>query len=564
MLPKGLFLVLLISFTVIADSQEIKAPSSANDPLVLQGPKGVAEGRSVMVSTQTAQVTEAALQVLRDGGNAIDAFITSVFLQQVTEPHMVSHWGIMSGIVYDGKSGEYHHFDALGERPLASRSDEGGPMKTAIGGTVRGLEALWKRFGTKPWPYYLEPAIKAAEEGVLVTSYMYGILYAAWENPKGQWPEGVRDIKDNKEARDFYMPNGFLVPVGERWKMPQVAEHLRKLAKHGAGYVYRGKWAKEFVKQANDLGARVTKKDLAEYEVRWTKPVRTTYRGYEIIGQSSPTTGGLIIGANLNILEHFDLKSMGPYWENAESLEIMARTMGRVDEDIAQVGDPLNYYDPSELILSDDYSRLNAEFVRQTRLRPGIDLSNTVDARESEDSMILTHDSNHNIIVDSEGSWISSLHSGHGGAPGVFIDGIEANGSSIPSGDVDGPGRRMAAPLAAIIVAKDNKPFMAMGTPGMPPQPITEILVNILEFGLSPREAVDAPRFWADNKRNIRIESRISEDVRKDIKAAGFKIKDLTDFNWHVGSIQLVWFDSNEGKYFGISDPRRLGQADGY
>ena len=517
-----------------------------------------------MVSTQTAQVTEAALQVLRDGGNAIDAFITSVFLQQVTEPHMVSHWGIMSGIVYDGKSGEYHHFDALGERPLASRSDEGDPMKTAIGGTVRGLEALWKRFGTKPWSYYLEPAIKAAEEGVLVTSYMYGILYAAWENPKGQWPEGVRDIKDNKEARDFYMPNGFLVPVGERWKMPKVAEHLRKLAKYGADYVYKGKWAKEFVKQANDLGARVTKKDLREYEVRWTKPVLTTYRGYEIIGQSLPTTGGLIIGANLNILEHFDLKSMGPYWENAESLEIMARTMGRVDEDIAQVGDPLNYYDPSELILSDDYSRLNAEFIKQTRLRPGIDLSNTVDARESEDSTVATHDSNHNVIVDSEGTWISSLHSGHGGAPGVFINDIEANGSGIPHGDADGPGRRMAAPLAAIMVAEDNKPFMAVGTPGMPPQPITEILVNILEFGLSPREAVDAPRFWADNKRNIRIESRISEDVRKDIKAAGFKLTELTDFNWHVGSIQVVWFDSNERKYFGISDPRRLGQADGY
>jgi gamma-glutamyltranspeptidase/glutathione hydrolase len=312
------FLLLSVFLSIVANSQEIKSPTSANDPLALQGPKGVAEGRSVMVSTQTAQVTEAAIEVLRDGGNAIDAFITSVLLQQVTEPHMVSHWGIMSGIVYDGKSGEYHHFDALGDRPLSTRSDEGDPMKTAIGGTVRGLEALWKKFGTKPWPYYFEPAIKAAEEGVLVTSYMYGVLYAAWENPKGPWPEGVKDIIDNKQARDFYMPNGFLTPVGKRWKMPKVAEHLRHLAEHGADYVYKGKWAKKFVKQANDLGARVTKKDLAEYEVRWTKPVRTTYRGYEIIGQSSPTTGGLIIGANLNILKHFDLKSMGPYWENAE------------------------------------------------------------------------------------------------------------------------------------------------------------------------------------------------------------------------------------------------------
>ena len=114
------------------------------------------------------------------------------------------------------------------------------------------------------------------------------------------------------------------------------------------------------------------------------------------------------------------------------------------------------------------------------------------------------------------------------------------------------------------MVAKDGKPFMALGTPGNPPQPVTEVLVNLLEFGLSPREAVDAPRFWADNKRNIRIESRISEDLREDIKAAGLKLTELTDYNWHVGSIQVVWFDSDEDKYFGISDPRRLGQADGY
>lgn len=551
-----------LTFNFLCHAQQFKLPTTGNDPLIVQGPKGVAKGK-MMVSTQTAQVTAAALEVLKDDGNAIDAFITAVLLQQVVEPHMVSPWGIMSGLVYDGKKKEYHHFEAMPERPLATRSDKGNPMKTVIGGTVRGLESLWKKFGTKPWEYYFGPAITAAEEGVLVTSYMYGVLYAAWENPNDQWPEGVRDLINNKEARDFYMPNGFLVPVGSRWKMPQLADHLRKLALEGADYVYTGDWAKKFVKQSNDLGARVSLEDLAEYEVRWSKPLRIKYRGYDIITEALPVSGGLEVGTNLNVLKHFDLKAMGPYWQNAESLEIIARTMGRVHREVSKVGDPLNYFVPSELMFSEEYGRINAEFIKKTRLRPGIDVTNTAGSRSSGFFTGASTDSNHNVIADAQGNWITSLHSGHGGTPGVFIDGIEANGSSIPIGDVDGPGRRLTGGLAAVIIAKDDKPYMALGTPGNPPQPITEVLVNLIDFGLSPREAVDAPRFWADDRKNIRIESRITDDVRKKIKASGFRVKELTDFNWHVGSIQLIWLNEEDGMYYGVSDPRRLGQAKG-
>ena len=104
-------------------------------------------------------------------------------------------------------------------------------------------------------------------------------------------------------------------------------------------------------------------------------------------------------------------------------------------------------------------------------------------------------DSNHNIVVDSQGNWISSLHSGHGGTPGYFFDGVEANGSGVSS-DVMGPGRRQLAPLPASIVLKDGKPWLSLGTPGYPPQPVTEVLINVLEYGMDPKEAVEAVRFW--------------------------------------------------------------------
>jgi gamma-glutamyltranspeptidase/glutathione hydrolase len=147
----------------------------------------------------------------------------------------------------------------------------------------------------------------------------------------------------------------------------------------------------------------------------------------------------------------------------------------------------------------------------------------------------------------------------------VFINGIEATGSRA-SGDAYGPGRRIRLPITATIVAKDGKPWMALGTPGNPPLPITEVLINILEYGMHPRDAAIAPRFWVNSGSGkiIRIESRISAEVRKEMRARGFKIVDLKEFNWHTGSMQIVWRDAETGKLHGVSDPRRLGHAAGY
>lgn len=567
----GAFIMLSSGF-----GQEVTDTELVKDRLLNQGPKDVAIGDKVMVSTQLPQATECALNVFRDGGNAFDAFIATVLLQQVVEPHMLGHFGVMTGLIYDAKTEQYWHFDGTGERPLGTRGEKGNPKKVSIGGTVKALESIWKRYGTKPWAYYFEPAIKAAEEGVLVTSYMHGILYAAWENTERTWPGGVKDLIKNKEARDFYMPDGYLVPVGKRWKMPKVAEHLRKVAKEGADYLFTGEWGQKFVEESNKHGGRVSVEDMATYEIRWTEPYHFNYKGYDIYGDVMPSYGGIVVGYNLNILENFDLKGMGHYSESADALEILARTFGRVTAETGWLGDPVNYFMPTELLFSKEYGRMGAEYIRQTRLRPGIDLSPKGEEDEEDEdderseSVALSFgnqsvDSNHNTMVDQEGNWISSLHTGHGGTPGVFIDGIEANGSRA-SGDAYGPGRRIRLPISATIVAKEGKPWMALGTPGSPPLPITEVLINILEYGMHPKDAAIAPRFWVNSGsgKTIRIESRISEEVRREMKARGFKIVDLKDYNWHTGSMQIVWRDEESGKLHGVSDPRRLGYAAGH
>lgn len=551
-------------------------PDDPTDPLLNQGPKTMAVGDNVMVSTQSAAATNAALRVLKEGGNAADAAIASVFLQHVTEYNQVMHFGCLAGIFYEASTGKYYAFNAVGDRPLASRGKSGDPMKVSIGGTVRGLEELWKRFGSRSWASYLEPAIAAAKEGVLMTSFMYAQNYHLFEGK--DISRGRGDLAQNKEARDFYMPDGFLVPVGKRWKMPALAEHLQKVAAEGADYIYTGEWGQKFVEEANKAGGRVTLEDMADYEVRWSEPLKTTYREYEIITEPPPVYGGLTVAYNLNILENFDLKKMGHYTESPDTLEVMARTFGRVSSEIGWLQDPLNFHVPVKLLLSKEYGKMGAEFVNKTRALPNSDFSaaNNPAFAVPDDTFSSIGESysgmnpdstgsNATVIVDSQGNWITFLHTGHGGAPGVFIDGVRATGSAMSS-SASGKGRRLLFPSAATIVAKEGKPWMALGTPGSPPQPVTEVLVNILDFETAPNHAADSPRFWAfrGKEPEIQIESRISGSVRKEMQSRGIKIKDLTEYNWHTGSFQIIWHDEKTGRLHGASDPRRLGHAAGF
>ncbi|UCC41099.1 MAG: gamma-glutamyltransferase, partial [Candidatus Aminicenantes bacterium] len=372
--------------------------------------------------------------------------------------------------------------------------------------------------------------------------------------------------------------NGFLVPVGKRWKMPKLAETLRKVASEGADYIYKGAWGQKFVKMANKQGYRVSMQDMEEYEPKWDKPVRFTYRGHEIIGSPPPDTGGLVVGYNLNILENFDLKSLGHYAKSPETLEIMARAFGRVrDETRWAIKDPLNFYIPSELWLLKDYGKMCAQFVQNTMVISNVNLApskkdkalpqKTLNPQfplldEENDAYL---GSNHNVIVDAQGNWISLLHTLHGGAPGIFIDGVRALGSGARAYTL-GPGRRLVLPITSIMIVKDGKPWLAMGTPGSPPQPVTEVLVNILDFKMSPKEAAEAPRFWTfrGDERSVDIESRITKELREAMASRGIKLKDLGAYNWHTGSMQIIWRDEKTGKLHGVTDPRRLGYAAGY
>ena len=555
----ALAVALLLGASASAPAQ----PADPRDPLLNQGPKTVATSDGGMVATQLPNVTRAAVRVLESDGNAVDAFVTAVFLQHVEDFHQVSHFGAMSGLYYEAATGRTYAFNAFSERPRADRCADGLRVgRVAIGGTVRGLESLAERFGTRPWASYLGPAIAAAEDGILVTNFQYANNYSLLET--GDL------IQRNPEARAAYMPDGHLVPVGGIWKMPAFASTLRAVAEHGADHLYRGEWARKFVEQATKRGFCVTLEDLAEYETRWLEPARFTYRGHEILVEPPPNKGGLLVGQNLNVLEQFDLTESGHYTDSAETLEIMVRSFGKVESDMKwSIQDPAAYRNPLELWASKDYARMSAEYVRQTMPLPGVDLTAAVELEAGQAdaaSTTMTLGSNHNVIVDAAGNWITSLHTGHGGAPGIFLDGVRATGSGVKA-ETTGPGRRILAEVTGVLVMRDGRPWLSLGTPGFPPQPVTEVLVNLLDFGMHPKDAADAPRFWAflygqTDRRVLRIESRISDEVRHGMARRGIAIEELGDYNWHTGSMQIIW-RGDDGRLYGVSDPRRLGHAAG-
>lgn len=269
----------------VSGQERARIPTDPADPLLNQGPKAEAVGAHGMVSTQLASSTIAALEVLKAGGNAVDAALTALFLQQVHDYHMVFLFGSMSALYYDAAKDKVYAINANAGWPRPDRGESGDPSIVTIGGTVKGAAALAERFGSWRWGHIIQPAVEAAEEGAIVTSFMYGLNFGMWEQGY------LSDLRKHKEAREFYMPDGHLVGVGQRWKMPALAETLRQIAAD-PDYMYTGAWGEKFVEAATNAGGRITMEDMAEYDVQWSDPVRFSYRGHEILGSPPPDDGG--------------------------------------------------------------------------------------------------------------------------------------------------------------------------------------------------------------------------------------------------------------------------------
>lgn len=549
------------------------AGSDANAQRPEQGAKPVAEARKAMVSSSHPDVTRAILEVLASGGNAVDAMLTAMPLQHVIEPQMSTLAGGMGGLIYWAETGELiyldaeldHTFDAPAARSMARPAGIGTTSGRRIGvpGTVPGMAAAAARYGSRPWADYFGPAIEAAEDGFPMYSFLYGEMSAAYER-----------IGAHEASKAKWMPDGFVPPVGDIVRQPVLAATLTRLAEEGPRYFTDGEWAERFVAEANRTGGGITLEELSNYEPRWVAPLEFEYEGREFRGAPPASTAGILNGMIFSILEQFDLQALGHYTESAESLWVIRRAYEQARHFAASfTADPRTADVPAELLLSPALGRQLADIIKGSEpivVERAAKSMPTVREPDYDDpyKALMHTDTNHLVIVDERGNWVSMTHTVYGDTfgTGLTVDGVGVNSGNTFPGTGKGVGRRVITPFPALMAVRDDgSPWLALGSPGLSSRAVALTIINMLGFGMSPYDAVDAPRFQGYGRfDSLHIENRIPEDVVSGLEARGVHVDLSAPYNWHMGSIQLV-MQSDDGKTLtGVADPRRGGHAEGY
>ena len=537
-----------------------------------QGPKTAATAAKAMVSSSHPEVSRAMLDVLKKGGNAVDAMITALILQPILEPQMSTLAGGMGAIIYEAKTNKLYYLDAE-----LDHTGQGAPITAVLGaesagvgetsgrrigvpGTVAGLRAAAERFGTMKWADYFQPAIRLAEQGFPMYSFLFAETQAA----------SLGRLSAYASGRQEFMPDGFVPAVGSTVRRPNLAKTLLRLAADGPDYFYKGEWARRFVNAVNATGGGMSMDDLAGYRARWVEPVRSTYRGYEIASAPPPSNGGALIEMVLNLAEQFDLGRMPHYTESPKTLALMRRIFELAETNTnAFVRDPLAADVPIEALLSKDYAKSLARLIDgswpKTPLTEPPQVPAATSPHDGRDSFY--SDTNHLVIADGMGNLVSVTHTVYGStfATGLVVDGVGVNSGNGFPGTALGQGRRVVSPFPATMVMRNGKPWVAIGSPGLSSRAVAIVLTNLLGFEKGLYESVDAPRFQGNQPTQaFEVESRVPDTVLDGLAAFGIRVQRTAPYNWHFGSVQAVMRDEKTGHLIGVADPRRAGYAAGY
>lgn len=574
----------LAGATIALANNEAAAQGKSPDTLPRVGPKPVVKGKKAVASSDNPIVTETMLQVMREGGNAVDAAIAGCIAQATVAPHMTNHTGSVMFLYWEAKTGRAYTLDSSGTlvpglppfRPVPPGLGVLNPGPVApmacMPGFMPGLGEMHKRFGTKSWSSLCQPAIKYAEQGFHISSFQHAVLTE--ELPLYVYfPSG----------REVFTPNGFLPEVGDLFKQPKLAETLKRLAAEGPQYFITGDWAKHFVAEANRLGWPIRLEHLAATPPRWGEPLKYAHNGHEILQFGPPQRQALFTAYVLGVLNQLNIRSLGHYTESAEALYYFSHAMRRAEFELGMLHDPKDFEVPSDIWLSREFQRMAAEILR--RSKPKIDLTDHVKATTGKAAMIAAgiptegpdkpqgyKGSCELSIVDPQGNWVQMMNTlQSGGIPGAVVDGVLMVGSHsqpVMSASISGwhaGGGRMRSVYGSTIVLKNGQPVLSLGTPGNVHCTIPQVLSNVLDFGMEPYEASVAPRLLPmRDDYTLAVESRIRPEVLRDLTKLGVRVQGLAMYDYHMGSFQMSWRDEKTGTLSASADPRRAGHADGF
>jgi gamma-glutamyltranspeptidase / glutathione hydrolase len=521
---------------------------------------------------------EAGARVLMNGGNAIDAAVTCAFVQMVVNPQMCGLGGYALATVH--LAGEPAARTLLLDAPalaggratadmwqgrfirpnpdgwgffLEGKVNDAGYQSICTPGTVKGLAALLERYGTLRWAETLEPAAYVAEQGFMVDSH----LATRWKS-RFPYPEGcslLDYVLMNPEARRIYLtPEGLPYDEGQTLRNPDYARTLRRLAADGPEDFYTGALGHEIARDLAANDAFVTAEDLAGYAVRDEQPTSGTYRGYTIVTSQSPHGGPTLIEI-LNILEGYDLAALGHNTPDYIATVSMAMKAAFADRG-RFIGDPHFVDVPLDLLTSKE---------RAAQWRARIDAGQPI-AADSLDT--IGAGTTHVSVVDAAGNCVALTHS-LGVSSGVITPalGFMYNNSMVNFHPLPGhrnsiaPGKSRSTGMAPSIVYRNDTPVMVVGAPGASRiiTGVLQVLLNVLDFGMSVGEAVLAPRFDCQGERIV-VQNRIPEYVCDEVRKCHPVVR-LPQSHGQIGLVQAITLDPAAGALHGCADTGSSGMA---
>lgn len=532
--------------------------------------------RQGMVSAQEAVAAQIGLDILKAGGNAVDAGAAVAFALAVTLPRAGNIGGGGFMIVHDAESGETKAIDYREMAPSAADRDmfldEDGNadseksrftgLATGVPGTVAGMQMALEEYGTMDLAEVIKPAIALARDGLAVTPGLSDSLKALEDRLK-KWPASEQIFF--KEDGSFYEP-------GEKLVQADLAHTLQLIADQGPDGFYKGEIAEKIAKAVQDAGGRITVEDMATYKPVLRDPVRGDYRGYEIVSMPPPSSGGAHIVQMLNILEEYPIGYLGH--NSADTIHLMAEAMKRAYADRSEYLGDSDFVDvPLAQITSKAYAADIRKEISRSVATPSVQI------KPGDLAPYESNETTHFSIVDKWGNAVSNTYTinfsygsgmvaeGTGVLMNNEMDDFAAkpgvpNAYGLIGGDanaVEG-GKRPLSSMSPTLVMKEGEVFLVTGSPGGSRIITTtmQVIMNVIDHGMNIAEASTAPRIhhqWLPDE--IRIEDGISRDTINILEQRGHKIS----LNEVMGSTQSIMVDKDAGLLFGASDPRRVDAA---
>jgi len=541
---------------------------AAPAPLVAQPVNPIATGRAGMVATATPLATEIGLEILQQGGNAVDAAVAAAFALGVAEPNASGLGGGGFILIRFARTGETVYIDYREVAPGAARPDmyldpDGrvrpgsttvGHLAVAVPGTLAGLHMALTRYGTMSLKQVMAPSISLAERGYTVTKTLSGMMQ-----------DNLDKLNRFPAAAAIYTKRGLPYDPGSRLVLSDLAATYRLIASAGPTVFYEGEIADAIVAEVKRGGGIITKADLAGYRPKVRVPVRSTYRGYEIISSPPPSSGGTHVIQALNILEGYDMAGLG--FQTPAALHVTIEALKRSFADRGRyMADPDFVPVPVAGLLSKDYAAALRRTIDLNRASPSVAPGNPEPYGKSANT-------SHISVVDREGNMVALTQTiNYFFGSGVLVPGtgILLNNEMDDFVPVPGsansvqPGKRPLSSMAPTLVLREGRPFMTVGSPGATRiiSALALIIMNIVDYKMDIQSAIEAPRIHAMT-RDVFVEGRIPPDVRAALAAMGHPIVLRGPMDLYFGGAQGIVMAPN-GVLFGGADPRRDGFAKGF